>query len=178
MISGLHGVTLDCQALLNPLGEVLIDDALFNEGVTMSLLTTVKRWGQSSATRSYHLGLSPWRTLCIFDVICGLIWVMAPGLVQEYLYPQWPLVGGLIGLSQVGLLRVSRGLIGLIKSDDLILWLWALWVPYSLWSALSLSHLGPLLVYWHLGHLSVSLIAVWRLAHTERDVKPVEPDAR
>jgi hypothetical protein len=140
----------------------------------MSLLITAKTWALSSASRSNHRPRSPWRALCVIDIICGLIWTMAPGLVQEHLYPQWPLVGGLVGLSQVGLLRVSRGLIGLLKGDGLTLWLWALWIPYSLWSALSISHLGPLLVYWHLGHLGVSLMAVLRLARMEREVTSTE----
>ena len=134
----------------------------------MPLSTKAKTWAQSSATEPDQLRWTLWRALSVFDVVCGLIWTLAPGLVQEHLYPQWPLVGGLIGLSQVGLLRAGRGLIGLLKSGELTLWLWALWVPYSLWSALSLSHLGPMVVYWHLGHLGVSLVAVWRLVGAER----------
>jgi hypothetical protein len=111
-----------------------------------------------------------WFFLSLFKICIGLLFVNYPALIQEYLYPHCVLLGGEIGLIQMGWIHISIGFwsgtllyvfpaslpyllsLGLLWSLTLFKDLW------SLWSLVSWQNGWGWL--WHLVHVGICL-GVW-----------------
>ena len=94
------------------------------------------------------------------DGLLGVLMAWNPGVVQEWLYPEMALSGGLLGISQIGLLRLGRSAVSYYGGPQVLTWMWLSAFPMHLWSMIALNHLGYYVILWHGGHGFVCMLLV------------------
>ena len=100
------------------------------------------------------------KLLTVVDGLVGILMAWNPGVVQEWLYPEMTFSGGLLGISQIGLLRLGRSAAGYCGGPHVTTWIWLSALPMHIWSMIALNHLGHHVIWWHGGHsfICVSLV--------------------
>ena len=105
------------------------------------------------------------RLLAMIDGLIGVMMAWNPGAVQEWLYPAMTLSGGLLGISQIGLLRLGRATVSYCGGARALTWMWLGALPMHIWSMIALNYLGHHVMWWHGGHSFICMLLVlygWR----------------
>jgi hypothetical protein len=103
-------------------------------------------------------------SLCVSaDILTGLLWLGAPALIYEWLYPELSGRAALIWVEQGGWLLLARGGYTALCSSELTRWgaLWWVSAPMHAWSLSALAHLGTGGRWWHLTQLTLTLLITW-----------------